>query len=67
MDDRLNPCKDCMNRYIGCHADCELYKQWKTNHEAANQARVYNKTRNSDFNPILRDLWLKKKMKDIRR
>lgn len=23
----INTCKDCPNRYIGCHADCETYIQ----------------------------------------
>ncbi len=22
-------CKDCQKRYVGCHSDCEPYKQFK--------------------------------------
>lgn len=24
-----NSCKDCQDRYIGCHSNCEKYKEWK--------------------------------------
>lgn len=24
-----NPCKDCVDRYPGCHSHCEKYKSWK--------------------------------------
>ena len=68
MDARpLAPCKGCLNRFLGCHSTCDLYKDWKAQHEADNKAKQYNKNSNNDFNPILRDLWLKKKMKDTRR
>lgn len=23
------PCRDCKNRYIGCHGECIKYKEWK--------------------------------------
>lgn len=22
-------CKDCGNRYVGCHAECKAYEEWK--------------------------------------
>ena len=25
----LSPCKDCQQRFIGCHSECLLYKDWK--------------------------------------
>ena len=28
------PCKDCEFRHVGCHAECEVYKDWKKDHEA---------------------------------
>lgn len=28
-----NPCKDCTQREIGCHANCNLYKQYKDEYE----------------------------------
>lgn len=23
------PCKDCINRHVNCHSDCEKYKSWR--------------------------------------
>lgn len=31
---KLPPCKGCEERFPGCHADCERYKNWKTEHQA---------------------------------
>lgn len=28
---RDNPCKDCQDRKVGCHGNCQPYKEW---HEA---------------------------------
>ena len=25
----ITPCKDCMERYIGCHSSCEKYIEWR--------------------------------------
>ena len=25
-------CKDCENRYVGCHSECEVYKKEKEKH-----------------------------------
>ena len=25
----LPPCKDCADRHIGCHSECDGYKEWK--------------------------------------
>lgn len=25
-----NPCKDCSDRHVGCHATCERYLEWQT-------------------------------------
>lgn len=30
----ITPCKDCEERYAGCHSKCELYIDWKKVHEA---------------------------------
>lgn len=64
MDARPNgPCKDCLNRFLGCHATCDIYKEWKVRHEADNKAKAYNKNQHNNFNPILRDRWLQSRMK----
>jgi len=26
-------CKDCADRYVGCHGKCEKYLKWKENHK----------------------------------
>ena len=34
------PCKDCPDRYLGCHGTCEKYREYKERHAeeaAANQ------------------------------
>lgn len=38
-------CKDCKDRYIGCHSDCERYKNFKLNREKVKRERIkeYNK------------------------
>lgn len=25
MIPRVSPCKDCTNRHIGCHSECDIY------------------------------------------
>lgn len=37
MADLRNPCKDCRYRHAGCHADCFLYKEWKTQTSIINE------------------------------
>lgn len=29
----MSPCKDCEERYIGCHGDCEKYKSFYEQNE----------------------------------
>ena len=29
-----NPCKNCPDRVIGCHAKCEKHAAWKADHDA---------------------------------
>lgn len=26
---QLSPCRDCQDRQLGCHSDCDKYKEWK--------------------------------------
>jgi len=38
-----NPCKDCPNRYPGCHSKCERYKAWKQEWDKLKEKeRIYN-------------------------
>lgn len=27
-----NPCYQCPDRYVGCHAKCEKYNEWRVQH-----------------------------------
>ena len=33
------PCRDCTQRFVGCHATCEPYKDYKIKHEAEKAER----------------------------
>lgn len=30
---KSSPCKDCSDRYVGCHSKCDRYKAWSEAHE----------------------------------
>ena len=36
-----NPCKDCPDRHIGCHLDCERYLAWRKVYDEWN-SKVFN-------------------------
>ena len=38
-----NSCKGCTDRKVGCHAECERYKQWKK--EYNEQAKIIKRNR----------------------
>ena len=42
MDNRssLSPCKDCGDRYLGCHSDCERYKSYKEENRERRMRKV---------------------------
>lgn len=35
----INPCKDCTDRHIGCHSECDKYKYWKARLEEVKKAK----------------------------
>lgn len=45
-----SPCKengiDCPDRYVGCHSDCNKYKEWKADMDKANENRYAFKEKN---------------------
>lgn len=43
------PCKDCSGRYIGCHAGCPTWQQWKAEDEARKAAIRKEKQIDDDF------------------
>ena len=40
-----NPCKDCTDRYLGCHDHCERHKEWSEQHQAELQHLKDQKSR----------------------
>lgn len=30
------PCKDCEERFVGCHSQCEKYKEWRSARDEIN-------------------------------
>lgn len=34
------PCKDCMKREIGCHSNCDKYKNWKSKQKSRDEEEV---------------------------
>ena len=35
----ISPCKDCHDRYLGCHDKCHGYADWKSKLEKVNEER----------------------------
>lgn len=35
----ITPCKNCEDRHMGCHSECERYAKYKQECELENQAR----------------------------
>lgn len=42
VDSTVSPCKECLNRYVGCHSTCVKYIDWKQSHEVKLQ-EMHNK------------------------
>lgn len=41
------PCKDCTDRYIGCHGECELYLDYRA--EINKCREIANKQKEDDY------------------
>lgn len=33
MSDSKCPCRNCLDRYVGCHSNCVRYVDWKQQHD----------------------------------
>lgn len=42
------PCRDCADRYLGCHADCQRYQAFDQANQARRQEQSYQRTYVSD-------------------
>lgn len=51
--DDINPCKGCLNRYIGCHGSCDKFAEWRAELEREKKLKRMNDARYDDFSPRL--------------
>lgn len=49
--DELNPCRGCLNRFVGCHAQCEKYAEWRRELERVKALKKQNYERYDTFDP----------------
>jgi len=52
-----NPCKNCCDRFVGCHAICEKYGSWSVEHEAWLNTVRTEKMRNRMLNEQREDTY----------
>jgi len=48
----INPCGDCEKRHVGCHSECELYKQYAEDRKRFKEA--YIKSLNFEYTSYAR-------------
>ena len=46
---KANPCKDCSNRKVGCHANCEGYIKFRKNYEELRERMNKHKRTEVDY------------------
>ena len=49
------PCKDCDQRYVGCHSTCEEYKTYKTRNNFIRKKRLNKLLEEKDVRESLAD------------
>lgn len=47
-----SPCKDCGSRYVGCHSDCEKYKDFRDEVDRNNDLKQKEVIRNSVWHSV---------------
>ena len=55
------PCKDCKNRFLGCHSKCDKYKDYKKRSEELNDMK--NKSENISMRGYINDMSIRRKKK----
>lgn len=51
----IYPCKDCSERHIGCHSECEKYKDCTNKARQIREKRAINNQKDDDkFQAIIR-------------
>lgn len=51
----ITPCKDCKDRHMACHADCDKYRAWKADLDAQRIKCRQNKGQTIEFAEYARD------------
>lgn len=47
------PCKKCPDRHIGCHAECDSYKDWAAQRSKVLKAASEDRHKNSQVQEII--------------
>ena len=55
------PCKDCKDRFLGCHSKCDKYKDYKKRSEELNDMK--NKSENISMRGYINDMSIRRKKK----
>ena len=42
-------CKDCTDRHVGCHSECETYKMYRSELDKQNAERAARKAKQRDW------------------
>jgi hypothetical protein len=45
----ITPCKDCSDRFLGCHSKCNKYGEWKQSEQKIKELKVAEKRKNEIF------------------
>ena len=48
MNGNISPCTVCEERFVGCHAECEVFKAWQ-NERKAQQNDKFSRNRREDL------------------
>lgn len=56
-----NPCKDCSDRFVGCHSNCERYLAWKKAYDEWSNKVFTERTKSRVLDKYLIDRRLKAK------
>lgn len=47
-----SPCKNCKNRFVGCHSQCESYKLYRENNEKRYSDHLEEKKIRDDYREL---------------
>jgi len=53
----LPPCKECPDRFPGCHSQCPKYLAWRKEYDKEKEQERQQKQLYNSTNPIRRNKW----------